>query len=564
MSQRQLLVLVADDAGYLRALLSEFIGMLGHRVVEAKDGIEAISQFEAYQPDLVLMDMIMPNMDGIAATAEIRKLCGERWVPIIMISADDDQDNLVRSLNMGCDDYLTKPINLQILAAKILAFQRVADMQREMDRQREELRGYRAYAEEELSLTEHIMTRQVRRGDRDNPNLHVWAEAVQGASGDIVLSLQSDNGFQYLMLADATGHGLAAAVTLIPVTNVFYAMAAKGFGVASIVEEMNRLVRAFCPVERFVALTLVAVKPQSDLIEVWNGGNPPVFVLDAEGRVARIFRSRHLPLGILDQKDFASNTEFLHYDRDLQLALFSDGLIEAGATEQYGEQRLQQVLSASAPEQRLERLRADFFQFLGAHKPHDDVSFTLLDCPRVVVGVADEQIEPQRLAKLGSRDWQLDALLSAEQLKVVDLVPMVVEWAHKMGLSRERGGSFFTVVTELFVNALDHGVLDLPSDLKQGADGFERYFELRQERLQNLVNGEIHLQIEQCLSEGEDVISIRLRDSGAGFEHHLPLADDPLAANAARSGRGIALVRKLCRHLSYNSIGNEVYAELVV
>lgn len=563
MSPRQLSVLVADDAGYLRALLGEFIGMLGHSVIEAKDGLEAVSQFEKFQPDLVLMDMIMPNMDGIAATAEIRKQCGERWVPIIMISADDDQDNLVRSLNLGCDDYLIKPVNLQILAAKILAFQRVADMQREMDRQREELRGYRAYAEEELSLTEHIMTRQVRRGDRDNPNLRVWAEAVQGASGDIVLSMQSDNGIQYLMLADATGHGLAAAVTLIPVTNVFYAMASKGFNVASIVEEMNRQVRAFCPVERFVALTLVAVKPQSELIEVWNGGNPPVFVLDAEGAVTRTFRSRHLPLGILDQKDFTANTEFLHYDCDLQLALFSDGLIEAGGAEQFGELRLLNVLSATAPAQRLERLRTEFYQFLGANKPHDDVFFTLLDCPRMLVESTAQPAEPRRASKSGARDWQLDAHLSAEQLKAVDLVPMVVEWAHKMGLSRDRGGSFFTVVTELYINALDHGVLELPSELKQGLDGFERYFELRQSRLQNLVDGEIHLLIQQSQRDGEEVISIRLRDSGGGFPHR-SYASNQLSDNAIRSGRGITLVRKLCRNLVYNTQGNEVYAELVV
>src|SRR5690606_13867165 len=130
---------------------------------------------------------------------------------------------LVRALKSGCDDYLLKPVNPQILAAKIHAFQRVADMQSEMDRQREELRGYRNYAEEELSLTEHIMKRLVRRDEPLHPHLQVWNEAVRGASGDIVLSTQSENGATYLMLADATGHGLSAAVTLIPVTNVFYA-----------------------------------------------------------------------------------------------------------------------------------------------------------------------------------------------------------------------------------------------------------------------------------------------------------------------------------------------------
>ena len=566
MAGGKLSVLVVDDVAYLRAMLREFIAMLGHDVIEAENGVDAIAQFEKHQPNMVLMDMVMPDLDGLEATKAIRKLSGERWVPIIMISADDDLENLVRSLNQGCDDYLIKPVNLQILAAKIQAFRRVAAMQAEMDRQREELRGYRDYAEEELNLTEHIMGRLVRRGDQDNQGLQVWSDAVQGASGDIVLSALADNGVQYLMLADATGHGLAAAVTLIPITNVFYAMTSKGFNVATIVEEMNQQVRSFCPVERFVALTLVAVKPQADIIEVWNGGNPPVIVLTERGAIVRAFKSKHMPLGILNDQQFSAATEFLHYNGNLQLALFSDGLIEAGAGEQYGTERLLTVLTSGDAATRLPRLRADFTQFLGAAKPHDDVSFTLLDCVREVPELPPEEtVESQRICKLGAREWHIDALLSAEQLREVDFVPMMVEWGHKMGLSREGSGNFFVVMTELFVNALDHGLLELPSELKQSDDGFERYFELRQTRLQQLNTGQIHIVVAQITSDGEDVLAIRLRDSGSGFLHQLYNTKDSandLATNVSHSGRGIALVQKLCRFVEYLGTGNEVYAEL--
>jgi two-component sensor histidine kinase len=85
----------------------------------------------------------------------------------------------------------------------------------------------------------------------------------------------------------------------------------------------------------------------------------------------------------------------------------------------------------------------------------------------------------------------LQTTLSAAQLKEIDFVPMVVNWAHAMGLSKSGGGTFFLVVTELFINALEHGVLGLSSSLKEGADGFERYIEARQQRLQNLQKGQI-------------------------------------------------------------------------
>ncbi len=560
----QISILVVDDAAYLRALLRDFITMLGYAVVEARDGVDAIAQFQQHQPGMVLMDMEMPNMDGIEATKTIRALSGERWVPIIMISADDDQDHLVRSLTLGCDDYLIKPVNLQILAAKIQAFRRVTEMQAEVDRQREELRIYRDYAEEELSLTHHIMTRLVRRGDDDTGPVQVWSDPARGASGDIVLSVQAENGVQYLMLADATGHGLAAAVTLIPVTNVFFAMATKGFNVSTIVEEMNQQVRSFCPVERFVALTMVALKPQSDVIEVWNGGNPPAIVLNERGEVVRQFKSRHMPLGILGNDMFSSATEYLHYGEDLQLAVFSDGLIEAGDGEQYGIERLLSVLTLAPAKERLARLQADFFDFLGGVDPHDDVTFTLLDCKREHIDDrSGDSIQLARPSDMLERAWHLNARLSAEQLRQVDFVPMVVEWAAKMGLSREQTGNFFIVMTELYVNALDHGLLELPSEIKQAADGFERYFELRQQRLQQLGSGEIHLSVTQSSVDNRDVIGIRLRDSGKGFLHQHYLSTDA-DRGTQRSGRGIALVRKLCTYVEYLGAGNEVYAELQI
>lgn len=559
----RLTVLVADDAPDLRELLREVIATLGHAVIEAVDGLEAVALFRLHAPDIVLMDRLMPGLDGVEATAEIRAFSGERWVPIIMISADDDETSLVRALDAGCDDYLLKPINPQILAAKIRAFQRVADMQAEVDRQREELRGYRDYAEEELSLTEHIMTRLVRRDGPLHPGLQVWSEAVRGASGDIILSAQAENGVIYLMLADATGHGLSAAVTLIPVTNVFYAMAGKGFNVSTIVEEMNRQVRSFCPVERFVALTLVAVRPQADLIEVWNGGTPPVLVFDARGAMVRSFKSRHLPLGVLDGERFSSATEFLRYSQDLQLALFSDGLIEAGRHQQYGLDRVREILALTPLPQRLARLQQDFLTFLGTEKPHDDVSFTLLDCPLEVAAAGDDGAGRPHSAALHENNWHLDALFSAAQLQQVDIVPMVAEWSHKMGLSRDIGGNFFMVLTELFVNALDHGILELPSAIKEQPDGFEQYFQLRQQRLDNLAAGEIHLVIKQLRVDGEDRVAIRLRDSGGGFAFaEQPIK--PLEASSARSGRGIALLRKLCCRIEYIGSGNEVYVEIPI
>ena len=559
-SQRRLKLLVVDDAPLLREVLCEQLRLLGHEPVAAENGEEAITRFVEAAPDVVLMDLVMPVMDGIAATRAIRTLPGARWVPIIMLSAQSEESEFINALKNGCDDYLVKPIKLPVLAAKILALQRIAEMHNEIENSRRQLQHFYALAEDELNLAQHIMGRLVTRGG-NREIAASWSEAASKVSGDIILSAATEGGVTYTMLADATGHGLAAAITLIPVVNVFYAMAAKGFSVASIVEEMNRQVRTYCPIERFVALALVAIDAGQAVIEIWNGGIPPLLLIDAHGDEVRCFQSRHPPLGIIGDNSFKSDCEFFHYDTSPQLVMFSDGLLEAGVDEHFGLERIRAILRTAAPEQRLHAMQRAVREFLGSAKQHDDISLVLVECPVRGILQSTATVSSSHTVSRFQSDWSLQTTLSAQQLKSIDFVPMVVNWAQAMGLSKEHSGAFFLVVTELFVNALEHGVLNLSSAVKLEPNGFERFIELRQQRLQALDDGQIMLGMHYRREAGQNFIAIQVCDSGQGFSQSVQ--PDALHENQTPSGRGIALVKKFCRVLEYRGNGNEVYAELV-
>lgn len=561
-------LLVVDDAELPREILCEQLRLLGHEAVTAENGEQGVARFVEYEPDVVLMDWMMPIMDGIAATRAIRALPSTHWVPIIMLSAYDNENEVVSALRSGCDDFLVKPIRLPVLEAKIQAWQRIALMQKEIERSQRELKYFYAQADEELNLARHIMDRLVRRKDESGIehtqiSSSSWNQPASAVSGDIILNTSGGRGMNYTMLADATGHGLAAAITLIPVVNVFYAMTAKGFGVAAIVEEMNRLVRTYCPVERFVALTLVCVNLHESTLEVWNGGIPPLLLLDENGNELRRFKSRYLPLGILGPDSFKAEPEFFHYLQPLQLAAFSDGLLEAGSEEYFGLDRIIEALCTVPPAQRLNNVREALRNFLGDTRHHDDVSLALIDCP-VLQGVADHS-EPMVCSYVRDEasDWSLQTSLSAHQLKTIDFVPMVVNWSQAMGLARDRASIFFLVVTELFVNALEHGLLELSSAIKLETNGFERFMELRQQRLQVLTTGFIELAIFSRRTDEGMVLGIEVRDSGKGFVEAMD-ASQALAENKTPSGRGIALVKKFTRKLEYRGCGNHVYAELLI
>lgn len=127
-------VLVADDTVANRTLVKAYLSRLGFGVVLAENGKEAVELFEREPLDIILMDVMMPVMDGLEATREIRRRAPERWIPIVMLSALGSDADVVSGLDTGADDYLVKPLSYQIFAAKMRTVSRALSLQRETER----------------------------------------------------------------------------------------------------------------------------------------------------------------------------------------------------------------------------------------------------------------------------------------------------------------------------------------------------------------------------------------------------------------------------------------------
>jgi diguanylate cyclase (GGDEF)-like protein len=113
------LILVVDDDAMMRSLLREALEAGDFRVEEAEDGAVAMSVYENLKPDLVLLDVLMPNMDGFETCTALRKLPGGDNLPIIMITGMDDIDSINRSYDAGATDFASKPLNLLILSHRV-------------------------------------------------------------------------------------------------------------------------------------------------------------------------------------------------------------------------------------------------------------------------------------------------------------------------------------------------------------------------------------------------------------------------------------------------------------
>jgi len=117
--QAQRTVLVVDDYDDVRAITKKALETLGYRVVEAASGAEAVRVAQADSPDLILMDLSMPNMDGFATIHHLRRLLGLRDVPVIALSAHTAREVREDALAAGCREFITKPVLLERLKAAV-------------------------------------------------------------------------------------------------------------------------------------------------------------------------------------------------------------------------------------------------------------------------------------------------------------------------------------------------------------------------------------------------------------------------------------------------------------
>ncbi len=131
MQQEKRLILIADDETRMRRFIQMNLSLEGYRVVEASNGLEAIDHVRDDLPDLVLLDVMMPELDGFETLRLIRETS---TVPVIMLTVRDDESDKIKGLELGADDYVTKPFSTSELASRIKAVLRRTEMDSPLDK----------------------------------------------------------------------------------------------------------------------------------------------------------------------------------------------------------------------------------------------------------------------------------------------------------------------------------------------------------------------------------------------------------------------------------------------
>ena len=557
-AQEPLKILIADDNDSDRMILQAFVGNQGHIPINARDGQEAVEKFELERPDIVLLDALMPNMDGFEAARVIKGLAGEDLVPIIFLTSLSDADSLARCLDVGGDDFLTKPYNRVILQAKITAFNRMRLLHATVQAQRDQIILHNDHLMHEQEVAKTVFDNIAHPGCLQANNIKYLISPMAVFNGDVLLAARKPSGGMLVLLGDFTGHGLPAAIGAMPASEIFYGMALKGFSMQDILKEINKKLKKILPVGVFCCCCMVDISFRKNVVEVWNGGLPDCLLYRSNNNETVLIPSFHLPLGVLGPDNFSADTELFEMLGGDRIYLWSDGIHEETNEdeEMFGSRRLMEVFKENTdPEKVFDEIRESVCEFSGSTLQGDDHSIVEVKC----VPEADlvENVTGYPLDySAGPKDWAFTFELRPETLKSFNPLPLLIHILMEVPGLRPHSGKIYTILSELFNNALEHGVMGLSSKLKNSPDGFSEYYRLRAEKLSGLKDSYIKFTLDHQPLECGGILKIIVQDSGAGFDFESTAKT--LNDSDSYCGRGIPLIKTLCRSVNYLEAGNKV------
>jgi phosphoserine phosphatase RsbU/P len=396
-------ILVVDDDEMNRDMLSRRLERMGYSVSLARDGGEALERIASDSFDLVVLDVMMPGIDGLQALETIRKSRSPSDLPVIMATARDGSDDVVHALKLGANDYVTKPLDFPVVLARI-------QTQLSLRRARRDLEKAHARMRLELEAAARVQQALI-------PGSH---PQVRGASfawsylpcdelaGDILDVFRIDDHRAGLYLLDVSGHGVPAALLSVAVSrtlsprfegSLLFSSGASGASAASgsPAGESGPEPRLLSPAE--VASRLNARFPMDGQTRQYftflygildlkanefryvSAGHPAPLRVPRDGS-AQAQDGQGLPIGWFP--DAAYEERLVRLAPGDRLYFFSDGIPEAPNAEEemFGDARLARSLEAARGatlEESLHALLANVRDWCAPHGPADDLSLVALE-----------------------------------------------------------------------------------------------------------------------------------------------------------------------------------------
>jgi len=378
-------ILIVDDEPFNVDYLEQELEDLNYTTVTAVNGQEALEKISSEAPDLVLLDIMMPIMDGFSVLGKVKADPAIRDIPIIVISANNDLQSTVKGIQLGAEDYLPKPFEPTLLKARIqssLEKKRLRDMQS----------LYLKSLEREMNIARDIQKEFLPAQLPEVPGWEIasYFEAAKEVAGDFYDAFTLPDGTLTFLVADVCGKGIGAALFMTLFRSLIHAASISDqFSVGQAQPALSaaeRLQHAVTLTNNYVAETHEAsnmfatvfvgiLDPATGKLTYINAGNEPPLIAGGDGKVHTTLARTGSAVGAIANAKFTVKETTLASDD--MLVAFTDGIPDTQNIhgEFFGNDRMRGLLvDNSTPTALLKAMETDLDQFIGEADQFDDIT----------------------------------------------------------------------------------------------------------------------------------------------------------------------------------------------
>lgn len=301
------LILIVDDTPKNLQVLGSLLRNHGHKLAVAQTGSQAIEYAKRYLPDLILLDVMMPVMDGYETCKQLKTGDETKEIPIIFLTAKSDIADEQKGFSCGAVDYITKPFNPQLVISRVNTHLSLNWAKKTIQIQRDKLK-------QSLDLAMEVQQNLLPRVSPVVPGLDIagrskYCDTTGGDYFDFIPCANGRDGDLFITVGDVSGHGIQSALLMASVRATLRLRASQTQDLGQIVSDVNRM---FCKDIRkidghFMTLFLCDIDREERTIRWVRAGHDPAILYDAEQDIFSELRGEgNLPIGIFETEIYTS------------------------------------------------------------------------------------------------------------------------------------------------------------------------------------------------------------------------------------------------------------------
>jgi sigma-B regulation protein RsbU (phosphoserine phosphatase) len=383
---RSKILIVDDDLINIRVLEIPLRAQ-GYTVLKATSGQEALEQIEVSEPDLILLDIQMPQMDGFEVCRRIRENEETQFVPIVMVTALKEAEDRIKSIEVGADDFISKPVDYHEVLARVGSLLRIKQYRDDLKHANEELAIHNARLEKELQMAKEIQQILIPQ-KRDLAGFRFFAHYVPeiDVGGDFFDLWEIGSGKLGVFISDVMGHGVSAAFVTVFIKTVVEEIRGgindPGELLAMLNTRFDRLISS--QLFMFATAFCAIIDLSKNTLSCANAGHPFPFLLKHHQGICEPIGDKDAGKGLGLAPNSVYKTHQYPFDDLSRVFLYTDGVYEIKnrGGEEFNRDRLKSVLLQQVTEPTpslVDNVLAAINQFSDGAEKDDDMTLVAVD-----------------------------------------------------------------------------------------------------------------------------------------------------------------------------------------